>query len=50
MEEEEKLQAQLEERKKQEEILWRQKSRVQWLKEGEKTPNSSTATWSTDAS
>jgi hypothetical protein len=36
MKEEEKLQAQLEERRKQEEILWRQKSRVQWLKEGEK--------------
>lgn len=27
---------QLEERRKQEEILWRQKSRVQWLREGEK--------------
>jgi len=26
----------LEERFKQEEIIWRQKSRVQWLKEGEK--------------
>jgi exonuclease III len=36
MKEEEQLQAQLEERKKQEEILWKQKSRVQWLKEGEK--------------
>jgi exonuclease III len=36
MKEEEELQAQLEERRKQEEILWRQKSRVQWLKEGEK--------------
>jgi hypothetical protein len=36
MKEEEELQAQLEERKRQEEILWRQKSRVQWLKEGEK--------------
>jgi hypothetical protein len=34
--EEEKLQAELEERQKQEEILWRHKSRVQWLKEGEK--------------
>jgi hypothetical protein len=34
--EEEKLQLQLEERQKQEEILWRQKSRVQWLKEGER--------------
>jgi hypothetical protein len=27
---------QLEQRRKQEEILWRQQSRVQWLKEGEK--------------
>jgi exonuclease III len=36
MKEEEKLQVQLEQRRKQEEILWRQKSRVQWLKEGEK--------------
>jgi hypothetical protein len=34
--EEEKLRAELEERHEQEEILWRQKSRVQWLKEGEK--------------
>jgi hypothetical protein len=34
--EEEKLQEDLEERQKQEEILWRQKSRVQWLKEGER--------------
>jgi exonuclease III len=36
MKEEEELKAELEERKEQEEILWRQKSRVQWLKEGEK--------------
>jgi hypothetical protein len=35
-EEEENLKQQLEERHKQEEILWHQKSRVQWLKEGEK--------------
>jgi hypothetical protein len=35
MKEEEELQVQLEQRRKQEEILWRQKSRVQWLKEGE---------------
>jgi hypothetical protein len=36
MQEEEQLQVQLEQRRRQEEILWRQKSRVQWLKEGEK--------------
>jgi Ulp1 family protease len=36
MAEEEQLQTQLEERRKQEEILWKQKSKVQWLKEGEK--------------
>jgi hypothetical protein len=36
MKEEEELRTKLEERKKQEEILWRQKSRVQWLKEGER--------------
>jgi len=34
--EEEELKMELEERKKQEEILWRQKSRVQWLKESDK--------------
>jgi len=34
--EEENLQLQLKERKKQEEILWRQKSIVQWFKEGER--------------
>jgi len=27
---------QIEERKRQEEILWKQKSRIQWLKEGER--------------
>ena len=36
MKEEETLRVQLEERRKQEEILWKQKSRVQWLKEGER--------------
>jgi hypothetical protein len=36
MKEEEELKAELDERKEHEEILWRQKSRVQWLKEGEK--------------
>jgi hypothetical protein len=36
MREEEELKEELEERKEHEEILWRQKSRVQWLKEGEK--------------
>ena len=30
------LQRQWEERLKQEELLWRQKSRVQWLKQGER--------------
>jgi exonuclease III len=34
--EEQQTRQQLEERLKQEEILWRQKSRIQWLKEGEK--------------
>jgi hypothetical protein len=34
--EENDIKRKLEERYKQEEILWRQKSRVQWLKEGEK--------------
>jgi hypothetical protein len=32
MKEEEKLWEELEERKKQEEIMWRQKSKVQWIK------------------
>jgi len=35
-EEEVRIINQLEERRKQEEIQWKQKSRVQWLKEGEK--------------
>jgi hypothetical protein len=34
--EEENIQEDLEECQKQEEILWRQKSSVQWLKEGER--------------
>jgi hypothetical protein len=29
------LKQQLEERRSQEEVLWRQKSRIQWLQEGE---------------
>ena len=36
MEEEKRIQQLLNERYSQEEILWRQKSRVQWLKEGER--------------
>jgi hypothetical protein len=36
MKEEEESKAELDERKEHEEILWRHKSRVQWLKEGEK--------------
>jgi hypothetical protein len=36
LQEETTLKKKLEERHKQEEILWRKKSRVQWLKEGEK--------------
>ena len=36
MEKENIIQKKLEERYTQEEILWRQKSRIQWLKEGEK--------------
>jgi hypothetical protein len=36
MKEEAELQVELDEWKKQEEIMWRQKSRVQWLKEGER--------------
>jgi hypothetical protein len=39
------LSNQIAERRAQEEILWRQKSHIQWLKEGEKTPNSSTDPW-----
>lgn len=33
---EQELQKQLDEKHKQEEILWRQKSRIRWLKEGER--------------
>lgn len=40
-EEEARIKQQLEDQYAQEEILWRKKSRVQWLKEGEKIPNSS---------
>ena len=36
MKEEEQLQAEMEVCREQEEILWREKSRVQWLKEGER--------------
>jgi hypothetical protein len=36
VEEEISLMAQIETREKQEEILWRQKSRIQWLQEGER--------------
>ena len=36
MKEEEKLQEEMEVHREQEEILWRQKSEVQWLKEGER--------------
>lgn len=40
--EEQKLQQSWEERTTQEEKLWQQKSRINWLKCGEKTPLSST--------
>lgn len=34
LEQEQRIHNQLEERRKQEEILWKQKSRIRWLKEG----------------
>eukprot|EP00253_Pinus_taeda_P023098 PITA_23098 len=36
LEQEQRIHNQLEERRKQEEILWKQKSRIRWLKEGER--------------
>eukprot|EP00253_Pinus_taeda_P011111 PITA_11111 len=36
LEQEQRIRNQLEERRKQEEILWKQKSRIRWLKEGER--------------
>lgn len=36
MEQEKHLRSQIEERNRQEEILWKQKSRIRWLKEGER--------------
>lgn len=41
LEQEQRINTQLEERRKREEILWRKKSRIRCLKEGEGIPNSS---------
>jgi hypothetical protein len=43
IEEETQLSTQITIRAQQEEQLWKQKSRIQWLKVGEKIPSSSTS-------
>jgi hypothetical protein len=45
VQEEKHLQTQINEREIQEEILWKQKSRIRWLKEGEKIQSSSIGQW-----